>query len=199
MSTDDYVRANMALARWQVQRTLNIDQTHPDYEDALQHALIAMARAFDQYDPTRTGQDGKVAKVGSVAAFFMQRELQRWSATNARRGFRGVSKRIEDGGWSPPAPLGLLDPIPGMGKLRICDEVSDWRRSDLETTDAADTVWWAMSKLRNPRSRTVLACRYWYGWTVNQTARALRMSVYVVRKVEDAALEELRKIMSTQP
>lgn len=196
MSTDEFVNKNKELAYWTVHKTLGIAVGDPDYEDAGQVALMAMAYAYGKFDPTRKSKydPTKTVAPSTYVVIAMQRSLRKWNDERRRRGFSGTSKIIRDGG-NIETPLSLNVRY-GSNEFRqgtLADEVADPRPELAEyIAERDDHIWKAMEKLPS-RARFVIACTYWLGLTDFKIAKAMGVHKSRPEQIRKKALKEMHK------
>lgn len=171
---------NDRLATWAVGRFLGLAGEHPDFDDAVQEARIALLDAGRCFDP-KYG-----VKFSTYACVTINRRLARWLKCQRRHGFTWTGDSPIDHGQArrTKEPFPLDDDR--LAVIGADGELPAW----MDAEELADAI-----RYLPRRDAEVLHARYWLGETLVQAGVRFGVSRGMIHLIEKRALERLREIL----
>lgn len=177
------------LAHWAVRRFLDFGPRHPDYDDALQVARLAVFKAGRLFDA------GRGVRFISYAGRAARQDLEVWNKVRLRHGFRRVGDSPENGVVRrAAAPVSLDLPVGDGGPMAELVAAAPPGRAGLVD---ADDVARAMRRLPR-RDAAVLHARYWLGETLVEAGVRFGVSRGMIHLIEKRAVGKLRQYLGVE-
>ncbi len=159
-----------------------------DAEDLVQETMINAWRAFDRFEG-RSSPSSWLYRIATNVGLMSLRRRAR-----ARKVFpddlRGPASRMPTRGPNP-TDIPWIEPLPDLLIRNVKDE-SPGPRTRYEQRETVHLAFMAATQRLPPRQRAVLLLSDVLGWSVNETAGTLRMSVPAV----NSALQRARGTLS---
>lgn len=174
------------LAHWAVKRFLGFDPKHPDYEDAVQVARLAVFKAGRLFDSARN------IKFISYAGRAAAQDLELWNKLRLRHGFRHVGDSPTNAAVTRAvAPVSLDLHVADVGPLaELIPAAQPDRPGAVDGEDLAR----AMRRLPK-RDAAVLHARYWLGETLVEAGRRFGVSRGMIHLIEKRAIARLGELL----